>query len=95
MALSQNSFAIRKFNVKRKTEKKKPAQELFKPEIALKYEQYTNFLSYINISNNLKVSCESFDNPYVLFVGKGNNGSLIRNIFRTYRPWWTIEENDP
>lgn len=33
--------------------------------------------------------------PYVLYVGKGNNSGLIKNIFRTYRPWWTLEETNP
>ena len=28
-------------------------------------------------------------------MGKGNNGSLIKSIFRNYRPWWTLEEQEP
>lgn len=30
-----------------------------------------------------------------MYVGKGNNGILIKNIFRTYRPWWNLEDSDP
>lgn len=29
----------------------------------------------------------------MIYVGKGNNSSLIKTLFRNYRPWWTIEEN--
>jgi hypothetical protein len=50
-----------------------------------------NFLSYINISNNLKINSDELEQPYVLYVGKGNNGSLIKNIFKNYRPWWVLE----
>jgi hypothetical protein len=32
---------------------------------------------------------------YVLYVGKGNNSSLIKTTFRNYRPWWTVEELNP
>lgn len=52
-------------------------------------------LSYVNLSNNLKVIAKEFTKPYVLYVGKGNNGSLIKNIFKNYRPWWVIEDHDP
>jgi hypothetical protein len=31
----------------------------------------------------------------VLYCGKGNNSGLIKSIFRTTRPWWTVEENHP
>lgn len=54
-----------------------------------------SFISLINISNNVKISCSEFDKPYVLYVGKGNHGSLIKSIFRSYRPWWIIEETNP
>lgn len=54
-----------------------------------------NFTSYINISNNIRITSEELETPYVLYVGKGNNGSLIKNIFKTYRPWWSIQEADP
>ena len=45
----------------------------------MRYEQYMNFLSYINISNNLKINSDELEQPYVLYVGKGNNGSLIKS----------------
>ena len=30
-----------------------------------------------------------------MYVGKGNNSPLIKNLFKTYRPWWIIEESNP
>jgi hypothetical protein len=48
----------------------------------------------INFSNNMEVNYD-IERKYTLYVGKGNNSSLIKNLFRTYRPWWTIEEANP
>jgi hypothetical protein len=53
---------------------------------------YKNFQKYVNLSNNLSVKQNYFE-PYVFYVGRGNNGSLIKNIFRNYRPWWVLEED--
>ena len=48
----------------------------------------------INLSNNMEVNYD-IERKYTLYVGKGNNSPLIKNLFRTYRPWWTIEEANP
>ena len=66
-----------------------------KPEVLEKYRQYTDFLSLVNLSNNLRVQVTEKLPSYVLYVGKGNNSSLIKTIFRNYRPWWTVEEMNP
>lgn len=68
---------------------------MFKPETIIKYNQYIQFLSFVNISNNLKVNCRELETHYIFYVGKGNNGSLIKSIFRNYRPWWALEEVNP
>lgn len=54
-----------------------------------------DFISLVNLTNNLKVQITEHVPSYVLYVGKGNNSSLIKNLFRTHRPWWTIEESNP
>ena len=60
-----------------------------------KYKQYCDFLTLVSLSNNLRViTTEKLPN-YILYVGKGNNSSLIKTTFRNYRPWWTIEETNP
>ena len=56
---------------------------------------YLQFLNLVNLTNNIKITVNEPTPPYVLYVGKGNNSGLIKNIFRTYRPWWTLEENNP
>lgn len=58
-----------------------------------KYRQYVDFLGLMSLSNNLRVQVTEHAQNYVLFVGKGNNSSLIKTLFKTYRPWWTVEEN--
>jgi hypothetical protein len=30
--------------------------------------------------------------PYVIYVGKGNNSTLIKNIVKN-RPWWVVTED--
>ena len=60
-----------------------------------KYKLYIDFLSLVNLTNNLKVTVTEKVPNYVLYVGKGNNSSLIKNLFRTNRPWWTVEESNP
>jgi hypothetical protein len=30
--------------------------------------------------------------PYVIYVGKGNNSTLIKNIVKN-RPWWGVTED--
>lgn len=52
------------------------------------------FISLVNISNNIKFNIDVTP-QYTLYVGKGNNGTLIKNIFRIWRPWWKVELNDP
>lgn len=56
---------------------------------------YMDFINLVNLTNNLKVQISEHVPSYVLYVGKGNNSSLIKNLFKTHRPWWTIEENNP
>jgi hypothetical protein len=53
------------------------------------------FTTLINLTNNLHVSVTEKLPNYVLYCGKGNNSGLIKSIFRTTRPWWTVEENHP
>ena len=60
-----------------------------------KYKQYCDFLSLVALSNNLRVIATEKLPNYILYVGKGNNSSLIKTTFRNYRPWWTIEETNP
>ena len=78
-------------NTRKKVDKKKQIQEAIKPEIISKYKQYVDFLFYVNLSNNFKASNLSFEKPYRLYVGKGNNGTLIKKLFRANRPWWAVE----
>jgi hypothetical protein len=66
-----------------------------RPEILDKYRQYTEFLSLVNLSNNMRIVATEKIANYVLYVGKGNNSSLIKTTFRNYRPWWTVEELNP
>lgn len=30
--------------------------------------------------------------PYVIYIGKGNNSTLIKNVVKS-RPWWIITED--
>lgn len=59
-------------------------------EVQEKYRFYREFLTMVNLSNNIEVTQETH-RKYTLYVGKGNNSPLIKNIFKAYRPWWTIE----
>ena len=90
---NSQTCVIRKFQSKKKIEKKKVTNNGLKPEIICKYNMYKDFQKYVNLSNSLSVKNSSFHSPYVFYVGKGNNGSLIKNIFRNYRPWWVLEED--
>jgi hypothetical protein len=81
--------------VRKRIDKKKSKFPEVKPEVLEKYKQYCDFLGLINLTNNLKVQLTEKTSNYVLYVGKGNNSSLIKQLFRTYRPWWTVEENNP
>ena len=93
MVQSQNTYIIKKVNQKRKVDKRKNIEDTLRPELVHKYNQYMNFLSYINLSNNLKVHNGPFEKPYKFHVGRGNNGTLIKNLFRNNRPWWTLEDD--
>jgi hypothetical protein len=47
----------------------------------------------VNLSNNLKIFNEKTDmKPYVIYVGKGNNSTLIKNVVKN-RPWWVVTED--
>lgn len=51
----------------------------------------------MNISNNIRILNDKQDmKPYVLYIGKGNNSTLIKNVIKS-RPWWVVTEdkNDP
>lgn len=58
-----------------------------------RYKSYLDFLNLVNLSNNLRVQVNEQIPHYSLYVGKGNNSALIKNLFRTYRPWWILEES--
>lgn len=62
-----------------------------------RYRQYKEFLGTVNLSNNLRILNEKIEcKPYVIYVGKGNNSTLIKNVIKS-RPWWQLTEdkNDP
>lgn len=80
---------------KKKVEKKKGKGLSIKPEILEKYKTFLDFTGLMNLTNNLRVIVTEHIPNYVLYVGKGNNSSLIKQLFRTYRPWWTLEEFNP
>ncbi|CAD8123980.1 unnamed protein product [Paramecium sonneborni] len=60
-----------------------------KDKLQQRYTQYRCFLNKINFSNNQSIqSPQKMEIPaYYFFVGKGNNSSLIKNLFRQ-RWWW-------
>lgn len=65
--------------------------------LLMRYRQYKEFLDAVNISNNIKIINEKQEmKPYVMYVGKGNNSTLIKNVIKN-RPWWVVTEdkNDP
>lgn len=82
-------------NIRKRVDKKKIKGIEIRPEIMEKYRLYLEFLGLVSLSNNLRVQVTEHVPNYVLYVGKGNNSSLIKSIFRTYRPWWTLEEFNP
>ena len=86
--LSSNTQQV--VRAKRKANTKKEKGPIFKPETIEKYNQYREFLNLVNITNNLKITNSEKFNNYVLYVGKGNNSNLIKSLFKTNRPWWTI-----
>lgn len=90
---SQNAYVIKRVVQKKKLDKKKNLQDPIKPEWLTRYSHYQSMLFYLNLSNNLKVQNGPFEKPYRYYVGKGNNGALIKNIFKQNRPWWVLEEN--
>ena len=50
--------------------------------------QYREFLFTINLTNQLIIPPEE-EVLYKAFVCKGNNGLLVKSIFKT-RPWWSF-----
>ncbi|CAD8105721.1 unnamed protein product [Paramecium primaurelia] len=60
-----------------------------KEKLTQRHTSYRCFINKINFSNNQCICCPSkLEVPsYFYYVGKGNNGSLIKNIFRQ-RWWW-------
>lgn len=79
--------------IKKRGDKKKDKFIDIKPQILEKYKQYVDFTNLVNLTNNLKVQVTERVPSYVLYVGKGNNSSLIKNLFKAHRPWWTVEES--
>lgn len=65
--------------------------------LQVRYRHFKEFLAAVNLSNNLRITNEKTEvRPYVIYVGKGNNSTLIKNIIKN-RPWWQLTEdrNDP
>ena len=54
-----------------------------------KMNQYMQFLNWVNISyeKHLISQQEQTNLYYKIYIGKGNNGSLIKQMFRN-RWWW-------
>ncbi len=90
-----NGFKKTNQVIKKRGDKKKDKFIDIKPQILEKYKQYLDFTSLVNLTNNLKIQVTERVPSYVLYVGKGNNSSLIKNLFKAHRPWWTIEETFP
>ncbi|CAD8212586.1 unnamed protein product [Paramecium octaurelia] len=68
-------------------------QNIQKEKLTLRHTSYRCFLNKINFSNNQCISCPNkLEVPaYYYYVGLGNNGSLVKNIFRQ-RWWWSEVE---
>jgi hypothetical protein len=66
------------------------------PEKFAKYKGYIDFIFKVNLSNNQIVTIpnEKDFQPYKCYVGKGNNGLLVKNIIKN-RWWWTLYETLP
>ena len=58
----------------------------------IKWLNYIDFMSKINISNNQIMTIPSTINTYKVYVGKGNNFAVIKSAFKR-RWWWQIIEN--
>ncbi|CAD8122582.1 unnamed protein product [Paramecium sonneborni] len=60
-----------------------------KEKLTQRHTSYRCFINKINFSNNQCICCPpKLEVPsYFYYVGKGNNGSLIKNMFRQ-RWWW-------
>lgn len=54
--------------------------------------QYREFLLTITLSNRLIIFPEE-EIQYKAYVGKGNNGLLVKSIIKT-RPWWTFRTSN-
>ena len=52
-----------------------------------KLQSYHNFILKINLSNGILIKPEKI--PYRIFIGKGNNSELIRNVIKE-RWWWQL-----
>ena len=85
-----SSFKRINNTIKKKGDKKKSKFPEIKPEVIERYKHYVDFLNLVNLTNNMKVEVSSHTSNYVMYVGKGNNSSLIKNLFRIYRPWWSV-----
>ena len=78
--------------IPRKKQKKSPknAIKLEKErDFAKRLDFYKDFLQKINLSNRQIVKSIKF--PYKIYVAKGNNSELIRNIIKD-KWWWTSVE---
>lgn len=49
---------------------------------------YKDFMNMINFSNQIIVTKPECPVQYKAYIGKGNNGSLVRGIL--YRRWWWV-----
>ena len=51
--------------------------------LQVRYRQYKEFLAAVNLSNNLRIVNEKSEaRPYIIYVGKGNNSTLIKNVIK-------------
>ena len=58
--------------------------------IKKKFEVYKDFLWKINFTNGIYVKLkDTIENPYKIYIGKGNNSNLLRTIVRK-RFWWQL-----
>lgn len=49
---------------------------------------YREFMMTVNLSNKLFV-VPNHEGYYRAYIGKGNNGNLIKSLLKT-RSWWSI-----
>lgn len=62
-------------------------------DVLQKYRNYVEFIQKVNFSNDCLVELpKSGFKPYRAFIGKGNNGQIVRNMLKQ-RWWWQLVES--